>query len=191
MRKLSYLLLVVASLFLSSCVEDFGDYWMQGYVDPTFEGRWKATRSASFINGNWVDEETNIQDESYDAAVVDNHIQVSKVVTVGNDNQPMSLKIIELSGKKFFMIRDFEDKGVDLMLYETSPDGNTLKLYPLPKERLAKAVQDGNIKGRVENGMPVVARLDEALVSFIEQLPKSDESWPKFVEYVRVEPDKD
>lgn len=185
MKNHSIFLLVLVSLFLTACVEDFGDYWAQGKTDPVFEGRWKAVRASEYVNEIWVDDK-NVENEEYDAKIAGDYIQVSKADSGGQNNESMRFKTLTLSGKNFFMIQNDEGEGVDLLLYELSQDSNTLKLYPLHKKQLSKAVQEGHIKGRVDNGMPVVAKMDDSLVSFIDQLPKGDESWPKFVEYERV-----
>lgn len=173
-------------------VEDIGNYWEQGKLDPKIEGHWKKTgvehRSEdeylSFIKSkncysiqiqNADEEEPS--DEAFVKTIVLGEYQFliwkdSGVVTAGTD--PNS-------------IEEEQNNSGWIMKYKLLK--NKLTLYFLDSEILKDAIEKGQIKGGLNGGDaigPSIRKLDTESIKWLTKIANQKKSW-KAEEYIKIE----
>jgi FAD/FMN-containing dehydrogenase len=188
---------LAALLLLAGCipVEDLGEQWDRGIIDPDLEGGWRTGE----------DEFLSFQREA-------DHYLVLQVSAWGAELGPeeaLPARTLALGEHKFLMLR-VEDKEAGesyagLVRYVVADD--VLTVYQCEEEPLAEAIKEGRVKGRLPEapvpeeeqaeaeeepevmdwGMATISILDDQAIAFLTELANDPESWAEEQRYHRVE----
>ena len=218
-QKLLPTILCIALLFaIKGCipVEDFGEYWEKGAVDPALEGHWKQ-----------LDVEFR-SEENYLSFVKsgDHYVcEVSSAYFMPQDMPQVGIRAKTLTaGKHRFLMfdlqqyyedmkaamrkaasemgEDVDEKTLQQMLQmpETTVKGvlqrysleeGTLSIYMLDEAVLAEQIKSGNVKGRqpAQGAMmeTALSKLDNETVQFLARLADEPKYWKQELRYGQVD----
>ena len=185
-------------LFLAGAcipVDDLGEYWDKGTIDPALEGHWRK-----------ADVEFRSQDEFLSFVKSGDHYVVESLMAESPERKtPLKVKARTLvSGKHNFLMLFLEEHDAEetkvqpanaseklpgfLQRYRVR--GDTLRLFFLDDQVLADAVKRKRVKGRIESqAMPWIylKALDRETIKLIVELADDRAHWERVERYVRVE----
>ena len=213
---------IVLLLSAKGCipVEDMGEYWDKGTIDPDLAGAWKSSDGAAISYGPIVsfEKSENHYEMRNITAMMGGEIgQVpsirSRTLTVGTHKFLMFdveryYKDIETAQREFAakmskeMGEDFDEATYQEMMSSERPDfkgvlqrysieKNVLSLYLPNYEALARAIEKGEVNGRLakEDAMyPLtVAKLDRETLEFLARRSDDSKFWDRVERFERIE----
>jgi len=212
MKKLKIFIFFCAISGLAGCIpiDDFGNYWNEGSVDPVLEGHWKKLGVEFRSQDEYITFEK--EGDYY------RYYRSQASMPLGDPKMRIKSKTIALGDTSFLMLASDPDMckqpmpthakqaeeavnsstsnprlGGGLQRYEVS-DGQLIFFY-LDEQVLTAAITNGTVEGRLpDNGDPqhvdlstaTILRLDDQAVQFIELLLADPKNWNRVEAYTQV-----
>lgn len=201
-----WLLVVAAVLFCLrsvSCipVEDLGEYWVKGVIDPKLEGHWRKMGVKYRSQDQYV---------SFEKAGTHYHFRQTDADELhwpkGVKEPATQARSLVVGRHRFLMLRYImpaapassqpaKQKEADVgqrmqcALLRYAIEGGKLVSYALDEKALADAIEKGRISGRVDKNDPVgsvISKLDDKTVRSLAALADGPENWRVMARYTRV-----
>lgn len=203
------MLFTVSILFLHGCihVEDLGEHWEQGQTDPLLEGQWKKMGTEHRIDDQYLTFEKVDADNVYiykthqaDGADYDsgNNLQVR---TTKFGSYPFMMiwikkEIMEdMPARPTTELDDDQEDTVSGGIQRYTVEGDVLTLYWLDDPVLWKAIEDGELDGKLpepdtDDSMdvtpPTLKTLDDKTLSYLTKLCADEKAWSRIDQYQRI-----
>lgn len=184
--------LMMLMMLACTAVKDVSERWKDSGMDPALEGEWKMVKKEGAADKPEEGVTFNKHKGDWYACPGIDIEKALAVRTFARGNRRFMVLVEEKRAEAGFDNLPADQHGGFVWFYET--EGDTLKLFMLKDELVAKAIADGRIKGTVPQkkegavvrSSPAVATLDDATCDALSKLAEEKDSWEKVAQYGRV-----